>query len=96
MVSAEKFKQLGGLDPHFPVAFNDVDISIRARMAGYRNVVCTKSHLFHLESQTRKKATSWGGLIQGVKDVLLLLRKHDSSLAENFFSRRILLNKSVK
>ena len=96
MVSAEKFKQLGGLDPNFPVAFNDVDFSIRARNAGYKNVVCTESHLLHLESQTRKRATSWGGFVRGVRDVLLLLRKHQKSLTENFFARRVLLNKSPK
>jgi GT2 family glycosyltransferase len=96
MVSAEKFKQLGGLDPNFPVAFNDVDFSIRAKNAGYKNVVCTKSHLLHLESQTRKRATSRGGFVRGVRDVLLLLRKHQNSLTENFFARRVLLHKSSK
>lgn len=96
MVSAEKFKQLGGLDPNFPVAFNDVDFSMRAKNAGYKNVVCTQSHLLHLESQTRKRATSWGGFVRGVRDVLLLLRKHQNSLTENFFARRVLLHKSSK
>jgi GT2 family glycosyltransferase len=96
VVSADKFKQLGGLDPNFPVAFNDVDISIRARNAGYKNVVCTKSQLLHLESQTRKRASSWGGFVRGARDVLLLLRKHQNSLTENFFARRVLLHKSPK
>jgi GT2 family glycosyltransferase len=96
MVSAEKFKHLGGLDPNFPVAFNDVDFSIRAKNACYKNVICTKSHLLHLESQTRKRATSWGGFVRGARDVLLLLRKHQNSLTENFFARRVLLNKSSK
>ena len=96
VVAAEKFKKLGGLDPKLPVAFNDVDISIRARKAGYRNVVCTKSHLLHHESQSRKRAMSLGGFVQGARDVMLFLGKHQSSLGENFFARRILSNEPGK
>jgi GT2 family glycosyltransferase len=96
VVSAKKFKELGGLDPEFPVAFNDVDISIRAAKVGYRNVVCVRSHLIHQESQSRKRAASLGGFAQGVRDVLRLISKHQSSLRENFFARSILSNKPGK
>ena len=96
VVSASKFREVGGLDPRFPVAFNDVDISIRAKKAGYRNVVCTEAHLIHQESQSRKRAASPGGFAQAARDVFLLLRKHQYSLSENFFARRILSNKPSK
>lgn len=96
VVSAKKFKKLGGLDPEFPVAFNDVDFSIRAAKAGYRNVVCVRSHLLHNESQSRKRAASLGGFAQGARDVLILISKHQSSLRENFFARSILSNKPGK
>jgi GT2 family glycosyltransferase len=96
VVSAKKFKEIGGLNPEFPVAFNDVDISIRAGKVGYRNVVCVRSHLKHHESQSRKKAASLGGFAQGVRDVLLLFSKHQSSLGENFFARGILSDKPSK
>lgn len=96
VVSAKKFRKLGGLDPEFPVAFNDVDISIRAAKAGYRNVVCCRSHLIHHESQSRKRAASLGGFAQGAKDILFLISKHQSSLRENFFARSIFSNKPGK
>jgi GT2 family glycosyltransferase len=96
VVSAEKFKKLGGLNPEFPVAFNDVDFSIRSANAGYQNVLCVRSHLLHHESRSRKRASSLSGFVQGVKDVLLLISKHQSSLSENFFARSILPNKPGK
>ena len=87
VISTSKFKALGGLDEEFPVAFNDVDISIRATQSNLVNVICTKTHLLHGESQTRSRTLSLGGLFQGMKDVLLLLKVHNHSLTENFFVR---------
>jgi GT2 family glycosyltransferase len=96
VISAAKFKSLGGLDEEFPVAFNDVDISIRATKSNLVNVVCTRAHLLHGESQTRSRTLSFGGLFQGMRDVLMLLKVHDNSLTENFFVRRILSDKFRK
>jgi GT2 family glycosyltransferase len=96
LISAAKFKSLGGLNEEFPLAFNDVDISIRASESNLVNVVCTHAHLLHGESQTRSRTLSFGGLFQGVKDVLMLLKTHNHSLTENFFVRRILSDKLRK
>jgi GT2 family glycosyltransferase len=96
VISAAKFKSLGGLDEEFPVAFNDVDIAIRATKSNFMNVVCIKAHLLHGESQTRSRPLSFGGLFQGMKDVLMLLKVHNHLLTENFFVRRILSDKLRK
>lgn len=96
VISAAKFKSLGGLNEEFPVAFNDVDFSIRVTKSNLMNVVCTKAHLLHGESQTRSRTLSFGGLFQGVMDVLTLLKVHRHSLTENFFVRRILSDKLRK
>ena len=96
VISAAKFNSLGGLNAEFPVAFNDVDISIRASNSNLVNVVCTRAHLLHVESQTRSKTLSMGGFYQAVKDVLLLLNKHNRSLTENFFVRGVFPNKLGK
>jgi GT2 family glycosyltransferase len=93
VISANKFKSLGGLNPEFPVAFNDVDISIRAAKANLTNVICTHAHLLHGESQTRNRTFSFRGFLQGVNDVLLLLKKHSKSLSEDFFVRGVLPDK---
>ena len=93
VISEKKFRSLGGLNPEFPVAFNDVDISIRAARTNLANVICIHAHLLHGESQTRNRTISFRGFIQGVNDVLLLLKKHDKSLSENFFVRGVLSDK---
>jgi GT2 family glycosyltransferase len=93
VISAKKYKLLGGLDPDFPVAFNDVDISIRASELNLTNVVCTHANLIHGESQTRSRTMSLRGFCRGVKDVRMLLKKHNRSLTENFFVRRVFSDK---
>ena len=53
MVSAEKFRAVGGFDENFPVGYNDVDLCFRLVDAGLYNVVCSAVQLTHYESQTR-------------------------------------------
>jgi GT2 family glycosyltransferase len=93
VISANKYESLSGLDEDFPVAFNDVDFSIRATNSNFENVICTHARLTHGESQTRSRTLSLNGFFRGVGDVLLLLKKHNRSLSENYFVRRVLPNK---
>jgi GT2 family glycosyltransferase len=96
VISAKKYKSLGGLNPEFPMAFNDVDFSIRTIEANLANVVCTHAHLVHGESQTRNRTASFLGFFPGIKDVLTLLKKHKNSLTENFFVRGVFSDKLGK
>jgi len=47
------YAELGGLDEQFAVAFNDVDLCLRAARAGYRTVYTPRATLVHRESRTR-------------------------------------------
>lgn len=47
------FEQVGGFDTDLAVAFNDVDLCLRVRDAGYRNVWTPFARLFHHESASR-------------------------------------------
>lgn len=53
LVRREAFMQVGGLDEALPVAFNDVDLCLRLRAAGYRNVWTPHAVLVHAESASR-------------------------------------------
>ncbi|MGY0557937.1 glycosyltransferase family 2 protein [Lysobacter sp. A421] len=53
VVRAEVFEQVGGLDEDLKVAFNDVDLCLRIREAGYRNVWTPFAELYHYESASR-------------------------------------------
>jgi GT2 family glycosyltransferase len=48
------FEKLGGFDAAFPVNYNDADICLRARQAGYEVIYEPAAELRHLECQTRR------------------------------------------
>ncbi len=58
-IRKELFQQLGGFDPAFPVNYNDTDLCLRARKAGYRVLYEEGAVLCHRECQTRKGGVSF-------------------------------------
>jgi len=69
------FDELGGFDTAFPVNYNDVDLCLRARRAGYEVILESRARLLHGESRTRNGKTHaierglfierWREVIQG-------------------------------
>lgn len=53
MMRREVFDQIGGLDERYAVAFNDVELCVRIRKAGYLVVWTPFAELYHRESVTR-------------------------------------------
>lgn len=53
-IRKEVFAELGGFDESFPVNYNDVDLCLRARRAGYDIVVEPAALLRHYECQSRQ------------------------------------------
>ena len=53
------FLELGGFDEQFPINYNDVDLCLRARAAGYRVIVDTSAVLRHDEARTRTAGTTF-------------------------------------
>ncbi|MEA5400724.1 glycosyltransferase family 2 protein [Synechococcus sp. BA-124 BA4] len=54
MIRRSLFQQLGGLDAEkLHVSYNDLDLCLRARAAGYRNLYCPEAVLVHHESKSR-------------------------------------------
>ena len=49
----QHWEALGGMSENLPVAFNDVDLCLRLREAGYRNVWVPQAVLYHHESKSR-------------------------------------------
>ena len=47
------FEELGGFDEEFPVNYNDVDLCLRAREAGYEVIIEPDALLRHYECQSR-------------------------------------------
>jgi len=53
MISKMLYVELGGLDERFKVAFNDLDLCMRVRRAGYLVVFTPFAELYHFESKSR-------------------------------------------
>jgi GT2 family glycosyltransferase len=53
LIRREVFDSVGGLDEELTVAFNDVDLCLRVREAGYRNLWTPFADLIHHESASR-------------------------------------------
>ena len=53
MLSARKFWEVGGFDESFAVAFNDIDLCLKLRQAGYLNIYTPYAELYHHESKSR-------------------------------------------
>ena len=53
MMSRNVFLEVGGLDEGFAVAFNDIDLCMRIREAGYLIVYTPYAQLYHYESKSR-------------------------------------------
>jgi GT2 family glycosyltransferase len=47
------FDQVGGFDEQFAVNFNDIDLCLKVRAAGYQVIWTPHARLFHYECQTR-------------------------------------------
>jgi GT2 family glycosyltransferase len=55
MVRREVFDQIGGFDEQYSLAFNDIELCLRAVNAGYRVVFTPFARLIHHEGATRAK-----------------------------------------
>ena len=53
MMPSEIFEEVHGIDEKFQVAFNDVDMCMRIRKAGYLIVFTPYAELYHYESKSR-------------------------------------------
>lgn len=53
MVERSKLERIGGWEELFTVEYNDVDLCLRLREAGYQNVYVPDVTLYHFESLTR-------------------------------------------
>lgn len=61
IVRKSTFDAIGGFDEiAFPVAFNDVDLCLRLKRAGFRNIFVAEAHLLHRESESRGSDSASG------------------------------------
>ncbi len=52
MVGRAKFEEVGGFDTKLRVTYNDVDLNLKLREAGYNNIYTPYAELYHYESKS--------------------------------------------
>ncbi len=75
MLRRDVWKVVKGMDPSFAVAFNDIDLCIRIRKAGYLIVWTPYAELYHYESKSRGKDNEEVHTARFVSEVSLFQKK---------------------
>ena len=93
MMRRPVFEQIGGMDEELPVDFNDVDLCLRLRAAGYRIVFTPYAELIHHESSTLgrrlQSAKEFARMRERWGDQLDADPYYNSNLSRNFPDYRL-------
>ena len=77
MIKASVFDEVKGFYEGLPVSYNDLDLCMKLREAGYFNMVRTDVVLIHYESETRGTDEETPEKIRAkIRDVKCLARRH--------------------
>ncbi len=85
VVRAAVFAEVAGLDEVLEVAFNDVDLCLRIRQAGYRNVWTPYAELVHHESASRGHDDTPAKRARSEREIGLLRRRWGQTLLRDPF-----------
>lgn len=95
MINLNKFKKIGGFDPEFKIAFNDIDFCLRLNKLGYFHAVDPYVELLHKESASLKSPGEDGrDLTVWKKEIALFLEKWDNYREKDpFYNFNLSLNR---
>jgi len=80
LIRKSVYKEVGGMSPMFPRAFNDVDLGFKILQAGYRIIWTPHTRVYHFETASRPK-----GVEQ--EEVELLLERWQSKFNADEYCR---------
>jgi len=83
MVRRSIFDEVGGFDEALTVAYNDVDLCLRFRARGYRNVYLPHVVLTHSESKTRGHDVGFRKTARSARETLLMKERWGPQLAND-------------
>jgi len=88
------YQAVGGMDAaRFAVAFNDVDLCLRLRAAGYRNLWTPFAELYHLESASRGRELTAAKARRLAGEIAALRQRWGAALlADPFYSPNLSLD----
>jgi GT2 family glycosyltransferase len=94
-IRAEVFRMLGGFDEGLPLAYNDVDLCLRLRAAGWRIIWTPAAELMHHESASLGRHDAGTQAKQFARDVALMRQRWGSVLdADPFYNCNLSLERA--
>ncbi|HTW83823.1 MAG TPA: glycosyltransferase family 2 protein [Candidatus Sulfotelmatobacter sp.] len=75
MIERRKYWEVGGLDEALAVSYNDVDLCLKLRRAGYRNVFVPAARLHHYESKSRGTDDTLAKVARAMEEVEAIRRR---------------------
>jgi len=96
-IRADVFRAVGGFDEAMPLAYNDVDLCLRLRAAGWRIIWTPAAELVHRESASLGRHSAGARAEQFARDVALMRQRWSSVLdADPFYSRNLSLGRGYR
>ncbi len=96
-IRAEVFRTVGGFDEAMPLAYNDVDLCLRLRAAGWRIIWTPAAELVHHESASLGRHDAGERAEQYARDIALMRQRWQSTLnADPFYNRNLSLEHGYK
>jgi GT2 family glycosyltransferase len=96
-IRADVFRTLGGFDEGMPLAYNDVDLCLRLRAAGWRIIWTPAAELVHHESASLGRHDAGPQAKQFARDVALMRQRWESVLqADPFYNRNLSLERGYQ
>jgi GT2 family glycosyltransferase len=96
-IRAEAFREVGGFDEAMPLAYNDVDLCLRLRVAGWRIIWTPAAELVHHESASLGRHDTGERAEQYARDIALMRQRWQSILnADPFYNRNLSLQHGYK
>lgn len=96
MIKRSKYDEVGGFDPLFKIAFNDIDFCLKLNEHGLFNCVVPQVELYHKESASLKKPGEDGRNIDDWKsEIKLFMQKWDKYRKNDpFFNSNLSRNRT--
>jgi GT2 family glycosyltransferase len=75
MIAKRKYEEVGGLDETLAVSYNDVDLCLKLRRSGYRNLFVPRARLYHYESKSRGADDTPAKVARAIEEVGAIRRR---------------------
>jgi GT2 family glycosyltransferase/glycosyltransferase involved in cell wall biosynthesis len=97
VIRADVFRMVGGFDEAMPLAYNDVDLCLRLRAAGWRIIWTPAAELLHRESASLGRHSVGARAEQFARDVALMRQRWQSALdVDPFYNVNLSLERGYR